>query len=272
MPIASVNSVRLAYEDEGSGTSLILVHGSWTNRRGWDAVAPGLAERFRVVRHDRRGHSESVGAGGTLEDDADDMAALAEALGLGPFHLVCSSRGGVVGLKLAASHPELVRSIVCHEPPLLDIVPEDRPDRRQIDEVVAGEGRVVEIIDAGDHERAARVFVEEIAFGPGTWERLPRFVRKTFIENAETFAEEFRDPGVYGVDVEPLRRFDRPVLLTGSDDSPAWFGVVIDRLAEVLPRAERHVYHGGGHMPQANTADEYVRIVGDFVSRAATTD
>ena len=267
MPFADVNGVRLAYDDEGAGPAVVLVHGSWTNRRGWDAVAPRLAEEFRVVRYDRRGHSESETASGTLDDDAVDLAAVAEAVDVDRFHLVCSSRGGVVGLKLAASRPDLVRSIVCHEPPLLDIVPLDAPHRRQIDEVVDGERRVVEIIEEGDHERAARVFVEEVAFGPGTWERLPRFVRKTFVENAETFAEEFRDPGVYGVDVEALRRFAGPSLLTRSEDSPAWFGVVIDHLAEVLPRVERHVYRSGGHMPQGNVPDDYVRVVGDFLAR-----
>lgn len=267
MPLANVDGVRLAYDDEGSGPPVVLLHGSWTNRRGWDAVAPRLAERFRVVRHDRRGHSESERAGGTLDDDAADVAALAGSLGLESFHLVCSSRGGVVALKLVATSPDLVRSIVSHEPPLLDIVPRGTPHRAQVDEVVEGERRVVEIIEAGEHERAARVFVEEIAFGPGTWDRLPRFVRKTFVENAATFAEEFRDPGVYRVDVDALRGFGGPTLLTRSEDSPAWFGVVIDHLAEVLPRVERHVYAHGGHMPQANAVDEYVRVVGDFVSR-----
>ncbi|HWC32977.1 MAG TPA: alpha/beta fold hydrolase, partial [Actinomycetota bacterium] len=80
VPIADVNGVRLAYDDEGSGTPLMLVHGSWTNRRGWDAVAGKLAERFRVVRLDRRGHSGSEAASGTLEDDAADVAALAASL------------------------------------------------------------------------------------------------------------------------------------------------------------------------------------------------
>ena len=184
---------------------------------------------------------------------------------------MCSSRGGVIGLRLAASRPDLVQSIICHEPPVLDIVPPNASERAHIDEVVAGEGRVVEIIEAGEHERAARVFVEELAFGPGTWERLPRFVRGTFVENAPTFAEEYRDPGVYGVDVEPLRRFPSPALLTQSDDSPAWFGIVIEHLAAVLPRVERHVYHDGGHMPHGNVPDEYVRVVGGFVALAAAT-
>ncbi|HEX2089092.1 MAG TPA: alpha/beta hydrolase [Actinomycetota bacterium] len=269
MPVADVNSVQLAYEDEGSGDPLILVHGSWTNRHSWDRVAPRLAERFRVVRHDRRGHSESSAASGTLEDDAADIAALADHLELGPFHLACSSRGGVIGLKLIAARPELVRSIVCHEPPLLGVLSEDGAEGELLTRLVAEEGRVVEMIETGDHEAAARFFVEKVAYGPGAWARFPRFLRQTYVENAETFAEEYRDPGGYSVDLEALGRFRGPVLLTSSDNSPEWFGVVIDRLARRLPRVERHEYRGAGHNPQGMAAEEYVRVVGDFVARAA---
>ncbi len=269
MPVATVNRVRLAYEDEGSGPPLILVHGSWTNRHGFDRVAPGLAERFRVVRHDRRGHSESEAIGGTLEDDAADIAALAEALDLGPFHMACSSRGGVIGLKLVAANPELVRSIVCHEPPLFSVAPPDALERPQIEKAMADEARVVELVDADEHEAAARFFVEEVAFGRGTWDRFPELTRDMFVENAATFSEEYRDPEVYRVDVAALRRFPGRALLTTSDDSPAWFAPLVENLAQVLPRVERHVYRGGGHNPQGNTPEEYVGVVGDFVARVA---
>lgn len=269
MPVASINGVRLAYEDEGSGVPLVLVHGSWTNRHSWDRVAPPLAERFRVVRHDRRGHSESESTPGTLDDDAADIAALAEHLGLGAIHLACSSRGGVIGLKLAASRPDLVRSITCHEPPLLAALSRDEAATELVDQLVTGEGRVVEMIDKGDHEAAARVFVERVAFGPGAWERFPRFIRQTFIENAGTFAEEYRDPGVYSVDFDALRRFNGPVLLTTSDNSPPWFGAVIDQLAHIFPSVERHEHQGAGHNPQGNAPEKYVRVVEDFVARAA---
>jgi pimeloyl-ACP methyl ester carboxylesterase len=261
--------VRLAYEDEGSGPPLVLVHGSWTNRHGFDLVAAGLAERFRVVRHDRRGHSESQAAEGTLEDDAADIAALAEALGLGSFHLVCSSRGGVIGLKLAAAQPDLVTSIVCHEPPLTGIVPRDASQWPQIEAQLANEASVVEMIDAGDHEAAARFFVDDVAFGPGSWDQMSRFLRGMFVENAGTYSGEYRDPDVHRVDTEALSRYPGRALLTTSDDSPAWFGVVIEHLAQVLPGVERYLYRGGGHNPQGTRPQEYIEVVGDFVARAA---
>jgi len=269
MPFVSANGVNLAYDDEGTGPAVVLVHGAWTNRHGWDRVAPGLAERYRVVRHDRRGHSESERAGGTLDDDADDIIALAQALELGRFHLVCSSQGGVIGLKVAASQPDLVRSIVCHEPPLFSILPAGTAERAELDEGLSTNA-VLAKIDAGEHEAAARLFVDEVAFGPGTWESMPPPGREMFVENAVTFAEEARDPSARQLDVDGLRRFGGPALLTTSDDSPAWPGLVFDHLAKVLSRTERHVYLGGGHGPQTSVPDQHIEVVGGFVERAET--
>jgi pimeloyl-ACP methyl ester carboxylesterase len=56
----TVNGVRIAYADTGgAGDPLVLVHGSWGSHHNWDAVVPGLAQHFRVVAYDRRGHSDS---------------------------------------------------------------------------------------------------------------------------------------------------------------------------------------------------------------------
>lgn len=55
-----VNGVRLFYELQGTGAvPLVLVHGSWNSHHAWDLVVPRLAEVFRVLTYDRRGHSQS---------------------------------------------------------------------------------------------------------------------------------------------------------------------------------------------------------------------
>lgn len=57
MSAARINGVELCYELSGSGEPLVLVHGSWGDHHNWDPVVSGLAESFRVVADDRRGHS-----------------------------------------------------------------------------------------------------------------------------------------------------------------------------------------------------------------------
>jgi hypothetical protein len=55
--VANVNGVRLFYEVSGHGeVPLVLVHGSWGSHHNWDLVVPELAESFRVLTYDRRGH------------------------------------------------------------------------------------------------------------------------------------------------------------------------------------------------------------------------
>ena len=132
MPTALFNGVKLYYEESGSGQPLVLVHGSWTDLRSWDLVVPSLAERFRVVTYDRRGHSRSErpAGQGSVHEDVADLAAVIESLGLAPAHVIGNSFGGSIVLRLAAERPELFRSLSVHEPPLLAcwrLIPPLRP-------------------------------------------------------------------------------------------------------------------------------------------------
>jgi pimeloyl-ACP methyl ester carboxylesterase len=103
MPEAQVNGVRLHHELHGSGEPLALVHGAWADATAWRFVVPGLAENFRVLSYDRRGHSRSErpATQGSFDEDGDDLTALLEALDLAPAHVVTNSGGGNIALRLA---------------------------------------------------------------------------------------------------------------------------------------------------------------------------
>lgn len=114
-----VNGVRIAFQDTGEGEPLVLVHGSWGSHHNWDPVVPGLAEHYRVISYDRRGHSESerVTGQGTFAEDVADLAALIETLDAAPAWVVGNSAGAVITLQLAATRPDLLRGVIVHEPP-----------------------------------------------------------------------------------------------------------------------------------------------------------
>lgn len=270
VPHATVNDVSLFYELTGdAGPPMALVHGSWSDHHGFDRVVAGLAESFRVLAYDRRGHSRSERpiTQGSVREDRDDLAALLDHLGMSPAHVVASSFGGVISLNLATIRPELFRSVVSHEPPLLDVVPFDHPLRTAADDAVARAARLAEQAEADPHE-AARRFVEEVAFGPGSWDQLTRFLRETFVRNAPTFADERRDREAGRVDLERLRAFNRPILLSKGETSPPYLHAIVDVLVASLPEAEAKTYAGGGHAPQVTHAEEYVATVTEFAKRA----
>lgn len=94
---------------------LVLLNSLGTSTRMWDGPTGPLAEQFRVVRLDARGHGESPasprGTALTLADLGADVLAALDGLGVGRAHLAGVSLGGMTAVWLAANHPERVARI-----------------------------------------------------------------------------------------------------------------------------------------------------------------
>ncbi|MDR3074171.1 MAG: alpha/beta hydrolase [Deltaproteobacteria bacterium] len=102
------------YTLKGDGEPVLFLHGGLDAAVNHSRLTDGLAEHFRVVAVDRRGH------GGSTDTDAPfDFSLMAEEvleftrkLALPPFHLVGYSDGANIGFHLASDHPEAVKSFV----------------------------------------------------------------------------------------------------------------------------------------------------------------
>lgn len=270
MPIEHINDVQLHYELTGSGAvPVVLVHGSWGSHQQWDEVASGLATSHRVLSYDRRGHSDSTGSG-TVHDDVNDLAALIETLGLAPAFVAGNSFGSAITLRLAATRPDLVRGILLHEPPLFPLLAGDPEVSSVLAEVLGHMGGVIEKIASGDHAGAADQFMTELALAPGEWEQLPEAFRQTAIGNAPTFLDEANDPDTLQFDLDWIRSFHKPVLLTIGELSPSNYALVLDKLAEAIPHAERLTFAQAGHLPHATHPAAYVEAARAFLQAHTT--
>lgn len=272
MTIAHINGIRLFHEITGSGRiPLVLVHGSWSSHRNLELVVPGLAKSFRVVTYDRRGHSDSerLATQGSVREDVADLAVLLEQLGLAPAFVAGNSFGASIALRLAGDRPDLLLGVAAHEPPLFGLLADDPRFAPMLEEVRRRVGAVAQRIASGDHAGAAEQFAETVALGAGSWARLPPASQGTMIENAPTFLDETTDSEALQLDLNALREFDRPVLLTTGDQSPPTFAPVVRKLAEALPRAEVVSLTGTGHIPQVTHPDLYVNAVTAFVRKHA---
>lgn len=272
MTTAKVNGVRLYCRLSGGGpVSVVLVHGSWVDHRSWDRVVPRLAESLRVLTYDRRGHSRSErpAGQGSVREDVADLAALIGHFELAPAWVVGNSFGAAIALRLAAARPELLRGLVGHEPPLFSLLAGHPTAEPMLEPLGRRLGGVVERIASGDHAGGAEEFVEKVALGEGVWAQLPPGSRRTFIENAPTFLDEARDPEQIVFDVESVRGFAKPALLTMGDRSPPVFRPVVERIAAVLPNVEVATFAGAGHIPQSTHPDAWVEMVTGFIQRHA---
>ena len=252
---------------------MVLVHGSWGSHHNWDSVVPGLAEYFRVVSYDRRGHSESERSSGQghFSEDVADLAALIEQLGIAPAWVVGNSSGAAMTVKLAAGRPEVLRGIVVHEPPLFGLLVAGSPEAQAVTEIETGTlAEVGRRIAAGDHAGAAEQFVEEVALGPGSGP-LPQPMRAMMIAYAPTYLDELHDTEWKVVDETRLACYDGPALLTSGEQSPPMFRPIEHRLGRLLPQAKGTTYAGAGHIPHVTHPKEYVAELVRFIESNEVT-
>ena len=200
-----VPGARLRYEVRGSGP-LLLVMGAPMPAAAFAPLADALAGDHTVVTHDPRGI-----AGSPLDDPeedstpelrADDVAALLDALGADSADVFGSSGGAVTGLAVVAHHPGRLRTLVAHEPPLLELLPDAAERRAEVDETV-------ETFRREGLEAAWRRFMVNAGFGDGDGDGAPTPPREEpseqeLADGARFFAHELRGTTRYLPDVPAL--------------------------------------------------------------------
>jgi pimeloyl-ACP methyl ester carboxylesterase len=125
-----VPGARLHYDVRGNDTSaepVLLLIGSPMTAAGFTTLAGHFTDRT-VVTYDPRGAGRSRRTDSATEttpaEHADDLHRLISALGTGPVDLFATSGGAVNALVLVAQHPEQVRTLVAHEPPAAQVLPD----------------------------------------------------------------------------------------------------------------------------------------------------
>lgn len=127
--MVTAGDLRLFVREWGDHQSppVLLLHGITGDHTAWDEVAEHLADRYHVFALDQRGHGASDRPEKySFRLMAEDMWAVADALGIEKMRLVGHSMGGVVALIAAQLHPDRVTHLVVEEAP--PPTPLDRPD------------------------------------------------------------------------------------------------------------------------------------------------
>ena len=114
MPREHVKGVDLHYLQAGEGDDVLLLCGLGDDVTAWSGQFDPFSERYRVTVIDNRGVGRSSLPDGefTVRDMAEDAAALCDAIGVGPAHVMGFSMGGAIAQELAIARPDLTRSLV----------------------------------------------------------------------------------------------------------------------------------------------------------------
>jgi pimeloyl-ACP methyl ester carboxylesterase len=123
-----VPGATLYYEARGSGPVLLMIPGGPMDADGFKDLAELMADEYTVVTYDCRGNSRSPMEGSpddlTVALFADDARRLLDAVSDGPATVLGSSGGATYGLDLVARYPGQVRTLVAHEPPVSQLLPD----------------------------------------------------------------------------------------------------------------------------------------------------
>jgi 3-oxoadipate enol-lactonase len=109
-----MGSAPLHCREEGSGPALLLLHGMGSDHTIWNGVVPELAEHYRVIAPDLRGHGRSPAppAGAlSFSEMRSDLIALLDSRGISSAHVVAMSAGGYLAIDLALEQPARVASL-----------------------------------------------------------------------------------------------------------------------------------------------------------------
>jgi pimeloyl-ACP methyl ester carboxylesterase len=233
MPTVTVNEAELYYEVRGAGPPVLLIMGATGDGGHFDELAAQLADEFTVVSYDRRGNGRSPVPAGwrttSAEEQADDAAALLEALGTGPAAVFGTSSGGTFALCLLARHPGAVRGAILHEPGLYALVDDFDAVRAPIRALVQ------EAREAGGPSAAVERFWCYIVDDEDGWNRLAPALRDRLRASAGTLFEiELGTYELYLPDEETLTAIAVPVRLLVSEHGLPFFAQIASRLGERL--------------------------------------
>ena len=233
MARVTVNGTELYYTVRGAGPSVLLIMGATGDGGHFDALADILADEFTVIAYDRRGNGRSPVPAGwrttSAEEQADDAAALLDALGTGPAAVFGTSSGGTFALCLLVRHPEAVRGAILHEPGLYALVDDFDAVRAPIRALVEEAKR------AGGPSAAVERFWCYIVEDDDGWNRLAPALRERLRASASTLFEiELGTYELYLPDEATVTAIAAPVRLLVSEDGLPFFAQIAGRLGERL--------------------------------------
>src|SRR5262245_7624149 len=114
MQRARINGVELAYDLQGSGEPLVMIHGAQGDQSMFAGIIPSFSDQFRVLTFDQRGSglSEKPDMAYSMAMFADDTAALMDHVGFASAHILGVSMGGMIAQEFVLRHPHKTRSLV----------------------------------------------------------------------------------------------------------------------------------------------------------------
>lgn len=263
---AAVNGTRLWCDVTGTGSPLVLIHGSPLDSRMWEPQVAALARAHRLIRYDVRGYGRSDPPGATPYRHEDDLAGLLDWLGIAQAALLGLSMGGRLAVDFALAYPVRVSTLI-----LAGSSVSGYPWTDDLDAMAAA---TQEAIARGGVAAAQELTLEEPLLQPTLREAE---VQQALAAQVRTYSgwHWLHDDPVIAPQPTAYTRLETvsapTLVITGENDQRDIHGVAA-ALASRIPGASSILIPGAAHMVNLEAADEFNEAVLAFLARQNNYD
>src|SRR5919205_862168 len=249
-----INGRRLHYVDQGGEgrqtPAIIFIHGGLDDYRCWQYQMDSFSRKYRTISYSRRFAYPNewignVAQDNTIKDNAKDLAELIRKLDLAPAHLVGASYGAFTALYYASKNPELAKTMVLNEPPIMQFLARSaiKKDaellqrfRTRVLNPTQNASRVREF------RKAAQVAIDGIMEIENYFGQLPEEGKQFLIDNAKSLESELESTISTSYTMEDVKQITTiPTLLVKGELSPKYFLRIIDILSDNMPNNTKQI-------------------------------
>lgn len=266
MKTVLANGARLACRIDGPADApvVMLSNSLMSTHAMWEPQMQALLARWRVLRYDTRGHGASETTPGpySIEQLADDAAALIDETGVGGVHFVGLSMGGMIGQQLAVRHPRKVLSLS-----LCDTASE-MPPRSMWEErfATARAQGIAGLVDGTIKRWFVPAFIQA---QPEAIEWVRRMILQTQPEGYIACGSAVRDMSQTHI----LERIQAPTQIIVGRDDPACTLAASEVLHKHIPHSTLHVIDDAAHLSNIEKPELFngflTRFLEKFSAKAA---
>ncbi|MEN2284235.1 alpha/beta hydrolase [Algoriphagus sp. SE2] len=262
MPHIIVNNVKLFYTDQGIGEeTIVFSHGLLWSHKMFEAQVEFLSARFRVIAFDHRGQGESeVKTPYDMDTLTEDAFLLIKSLCNKPVHFAGLSMGGFIGMRMAARHPEIVKSLILLETSANSEPVENLPKYKTLSSIVKWFG----VIRPVAKKVMPIMFAESWLMNPINKEKVD-FWKKELMSNHKSITGPVEGV-IYRKGVEEELKFITcPTMIIVGDEDVATRPEKAKFIQMGIPDSKLHRVPGAGHSSCIEKPKVINRLIGDWL-------
>jgi pimeloyl-ACP methyl ester carboxylesterase len=256
--IIEIGGRQLHYVDQGEEGQqpIIFIHGGLDDYRCWQYQIDSFSKEYRTISYSRRFAYPNKWIGNvtqdnTIEENAKDLAELIKKLQLAPAHLVGASYGAFTALYCASKHPELAKTMVLNEPPIMEFLARSHL-KEDVELRQTFRTRVLiptqDASRSGDFRKAAQVAIDGIMDIDNYFGQLPEEGKQLLMDNAKSLESELESTISTSYTIEDVKQVTTiPTLLVKGELSPKYFLRIIDILSDNMLNSEQIVIPNVSH-------------------------